>query len=147
MEGLCIPLIPKPTASRCEKRTKKDEFLRTNAESPIPDKTRSRGLVIFHPIPAIAWLPVSNRLPIKPRNWWFAMSDGNEEVYEKFAHAVFSINGDAYRLLIVKLGDTYSILFRDNTSGKDTYGGGRYLEIDPAQPDRQPGYSRFQYGL
>lgn len=61
------------------------------------------------------------------------MSDGNEEVYDKFAHAVFKLNGETCRLLVVKLENTYSILFRDGTSGKETYGGGRYLELDPAQ--------------
>jgi uncharacterized protein (DUF1684 family) len=35
-------------------------------------------------------------------------------------------------LLIVKSGDTYSVMFRDATSGKETYGGGRYLELEPA---------------
>ena len=60
------------------------------------------------------------------------MSDGSEEVYDKFAHAVFSLKGETCRLLIVKLGDTYSILFRDATSTKETYGGGRYLELSPA---------------
>ena len=60
------------------------------------------------------------------------MSDGSEEVYRKFAHAVFSLKDKPCRLLVVKLNDTYSILFRDITSGKETYGGGRYLEIDPA---------------
>ena len=35
-------------------------------------------------------------------------------------------------MLVVKYDKTYSILFRDVTSGKETYGGGRYLELDPA---------------
>ncbi|GAB4028411.1 DUF1684 domain-containing protein [Spirosoma gilvum] len=114
-------------------RRKKDEFFRTGSESPIKEKTTFRGLSYFSPDPSYR---VSARLELfadKTQKLVVRMSDGSEEVYDKFAHAVFKLNDETCRLLVVKLQDTYSILFRDATSGKETYGGGRYLELDPAK--------------
>lgn len=113
-------------------RQKKDKFFRTSAESPITNKTAFAGLRYFTPDPAYRVVARLEPFADKTQKLVVRMSDGSEEVYDKFAHAVFSLQGKACRLLIVKLGDTYSILFRDATSGKQTYGGGRYLELDPA---------------
>ena len=113
-------------------RARKNEFFRTNADSPVTDKKAFTELSYFDPDPAYK---VTARLELfadKSQKLVVRMSDGSEEVYDKFAHAVFSMQGKVHRLLVVKLDDTYSILFRDATSSQETYGGGRYLEIDPA---------------
>ncbi|MBD2751535.1 DUF1684 domain-containing protein [Spirosoma validum] len=114
-------------------RKEKDHFLQTDAESPVPNKSSFKGLVYFKPDPAYRVVARLEPFADKTQKLVVRMSDGSEEVYDKFAHAVFSLNGEACRLLIVKLQNTYSILFRDATSGKETYGGGRYLELDPAK--------------
>ncbi len=114
-------------------RTKKDDFLRTDTGSPITNKSAFRGLLYYAPDPAYRLTARLEPFADKTQKLVVRMSDGSEEVYDKFAHAVFSLNGEACRLLVVKLENTYSILFRDATSGKETYGGGRYLELDPAQ--------------
>lgn len=113
-------------------RTKKDHFFRTDADSPLPDKVNFGGLRYFGP--DLSYRVAARLEPFadKTQKLVVRMSDGSEEVYDKFAHAVFSLNGETCRLLIVKLGDTYSILFRDATSNKETYGGGRYLELESA---------------
>lgn len=113
-------------------RSEKDRFFRTNADSPLPDKSGFAGLHYFKPD---LTYQVTARLELfadKTQKLVVRMSDGSEEVYDKFAYAVFSLNGETCRLLIVKLGSVYSVLFRDTTSGKETYGGGRYLELEPA---------------
>ncbi|AQG80346.1 DUF1684 domain-containing protein [Spirosoma montaniterrae] len=114
-------------------RAKKDAFFKTGADSPLTDKSKFTGLLYFPPDPAYRVLARLEPFADKTQKLVVRMTDGSEEVYEKFAHAVFSLNGEACRLLIVKLGGTYSILFRDATSGKETYGGGRYLELNPDQ--------------
>ncbi|WP_080058596.1 DUF1684 domain-containing protein [Spirosoma aerolatum] len=114
-------------------RKKKDVFFRTDSESPIKDKTTFRGLHYFPPDPSYRVVARLEPFADKTQKLVVRMSDGNEEVYDKFAHVVFKLNGETCRLLVVKLENTYSILFRDGTSGKETYGGGRYLELDPAQ--------------
>ncbi len=113
-------------------RQKKDRFLRTSTDSPIPDKASFKGLLYFDPDPAYRVTARLEPFADKSQKLVVRMSDGSEEVYDKFAHAVFSLNGEANRLLIVKQDKTHIILFRDATSGKETYGGGRYLELDPA---------------
>lgn len=115
-----------------EERTKKDQFFRTDAESPIVDKKGFTSLSYFAPDPAYRVIARLEPFADKTQKLVVRMSDGKEEVYDKFAHAVFRLRDETCRLLIVKLDGTYSILFRDATSGKTTYGGGRYLEIDPA---------------
>ncbi len=114
-------------------RTKKDQFFRTSADSPITDKAGFRGLQYFGPDPAYRVVARLEPFADKTQKLVVRLSDGSEEVYDKFAHAVFSLNGEACRVLVVKYGSTYSILFRDATSGKETYGGGRYLELDPTR--------------
>ncbi|MCX6218173.1 DUF1684 domain-containing protein [Spirosoma sp.] len=114
------------------KRTEKDKFMRTSTESPFTDKSSFKGLTYFAPDPSYRVTARLEPFADKTQKLVVSMSDGSEEVYEKFAHAVFSLDGEAHRLLIVKQENTYSILFRDATSGKETYGGGRYLELDPA---------------
>jgi uncharacterized protein (DUF1684 family) len=114
-----------------ESRAKKNDFFRTSAESPLTDKTSFSGLRYFSPDPAYRVVARLEPFADKTQKLVVTLTDGSEEVYDKYAHAVFSLNGEACRLLVVKLKDTYSILFRDATSGKTTYGGGRYLELDP----------------
>ncbi len=70
-----------------------------------------------------------------------ATSTGAEEKYLKFAYAKFKIQGETLQLLILKpIGfgsmNTYFTAFSDNTSGKETYGGGRYLDLDIGKSDR-----------
>ena len=114
-------------------RVKKDEFMRTNADSPIADKTNFSRLLYYGPDPAYRVTARLDPFADKTQKLVVRMSDGSEEVYTKVAHAVFSLDGKAHRLLVVSIGDAYSILFRDATSNKETYGGGRYLDLDANQ--------------
>ncbi|WP_234734960.1 DUF1684 domain-containing protein [Tellurirhabdus bombi] len=112
-----------------QQRVEKDEFYRTSAESPIIDKAKFTGLTYFEGDPAYR---VTARLELfadKTQKMVVTLTDGSEEVYEKYAHAVFSLQGEICRLLLLKHDNTLSILFKDETSGKETYGGGRYVDI------------------
>ncbi|WP_420151855.1 DUF1684 domain-containing protein [Spirosoma sp.] len=125
-----------PAAYRQEiekQRNEKNRFLKSDAQSPVKDKTNFKGLVYFEPDPAYRVAARLEPFADKTQKLVVRMSDGSEEVYDKFAHAVFSLNDKTGRLLIVKLQNTYSILFRDATSNKETYGGGRYIELNPDQ--------------
>lgn len=50
---------------------------------------------------------------------------------------VFEINGSTYRVdpVLEKGSNQLFIIFADKTSGKETYGAGRYLYADPPAPD------------
>ena len=114
-------------------RSKKDTFFRDDTGSPITDKRRFTHLTYY--VPNLAFRVLARLEPFADasRKMTVRMSDGSEEVYEKYAHAVFELNGRACRLLITKTDGHYSIVFRDATSGKATYGGGRYLDLEANQ--------------
>jgi uncharacterized protein (DUF1684 family) len=48
---------------------------------------------------------------------------------------VFDRNGKEYRLDVLDAGDSYWIIFADETNGGDTYGGGRFLYTDGLPDD------------
>lgn len=134
VDGLGKPVNPEAYRQQVDAaRKRKDNFFKTSADSPITDKAAFNGLIYYKADPSYRVVARLEPFADKTQKLVVRMSDGSEEIYDKFAHAVFSLNGEACRLLIVKLQDTYSILFRDATSGKETYGGGRYLELDPAR--------------
>jgi uncharacterized protein len=115
-------------------RQRKNEFLRTDAQSPIPANVRGAfiGLTYF---PADPRYRVEARLePFadKTQRLTVRLTDGSEEIYEKLGHAVFSLDNTPCRLLIVRQKDAYFVLFRDKTSGKESYGGGRYIDLNAA---------------
>lgn len=64
-----------------------------------------------------------------------ATSDGNEQKYLEYAIAIFSLDGIENRLLILELMEMgpqrgkLFLAFADETSGAETYGAGRYLDV------------------
>lgn len=59
-------------------------------------------------------------------------SDGTSTSYLKFANVQFKIGDQPCTLLVLKalgFGNQYLLAFGDATSGNETYGGGRYLDI------------------
>ena len=110
-------------------RKSKDVFFRTNADSPLENKATFAGLSYFAVSPDYRvnarWEPFTD----KTQKVVITLSDGSESIYEKSGHAVFKLQGEVCRLLILRHDDTYSILFKDLTSGKNTYGGGRYIDL------------------
>jgi uncharacterized protein (DUF1684 family) len=50
------------------------------------------------------------------------------------ARLQFSLEGNAAELIAFDQGSDWFIPFRDGTSGKETYGAGRYLEVSPVEP-------------
>lgn len=116
-------------------REEKDTFFRIHPSSPIPFKERMsfKGLD-FYP-------PDSNyRFELKlhehKEKKIVKMMDtkGNEREFLRWGEFRFRINGKECVLQVYK-GDPNEnrlfILFRDATSGKETYGAGRYLDLEP----------------
>lgn len=124
-----------PIAYRADiqaKRAKKDADLRTSADSPISNKAAFTGLTHFEPNPAFRVLAKLEPFPTgQAEKLVVTLTDGSEEIYEKYAHATFTIGDKACRLLVLKFQNTLTILFQDGTSGQQTYGGGRYIDLEP----------------
>jgi uncharacterized protein len=124
-----------PVAYRTEvqaERSRKDEWLRTNPDSPIPDKATFKTLPYFDPDPAFRVMAHLDLFPAgKAAPLVVKLTDGSEEVYEQYGHATFTLGGQSQRLLVLRYQKNLTVLFRDATSGRETYGGGRYIDIEP----------------
>lgn len=74
--------------------------------------------------------PIKNKKTIL-----LATNDGQENTYLEYAYADFAISGVKCRLLLLEIieqGPTQGTLFlafADETSARETYGAGRYLDI------------------
>ena len=109
-------------------RESKDELFRSGPDSPILDKDAFHGLHYFKP--NLEYRVVANVVPYTGSDKVFevAYTDGTTDQYERYGYANFTINGTPLKLLLLKNESVISVLFRDETSGKETYGGGRYLD-------------------
>lgn len=123
-------------------REQVDNFMKFNEESPLPDslKTDFEGLRYF---PINPELKVTANLEKLTGNQTLTLgtSDGQQETYTKFAYANFQLQGVSYKLLLLQStdqkGKKYLFLpFGDQTNGDQTYGGGRYLDLDFTNKDR-----------
>lgn len=112
-------------------RRERDELFRTHPQSPIePDERPSFG--------GLRYFAHDPSYRVKAR---FEAGDGSELVidtggddgvvrYRRGGHLVFQLAGSPCRLTVLSLvqyaGGLF-VPFRDATSGRETYGGGRYL--------------------
>ncbi len=116
-----------------QERADKDEQFKSGEDSPIKDKEAFHGLHYFEP--SLAFRIKANISPYMQddKEVIVKYTDGTTEKYEKYGYANFSVEGQAQKLLLLKNEGTISVLFRDATSGKQTYGGGRYLDYPADQ--------------
>jgi uncharacterized protein (DUF1684 family) len=119
-----------------KERGEKDEFMRTDNGSPFikaPDSFT--GLKYFAPDPAyriVADLePVENRkMVVLPTN------DNSQQSYLEYAYANFRLHNASNKLLILEVADSgpfrgkLFLAFADKTSAFETYGAGRYLDVE-----------------
>lgn len=115
-------------------RASKDEYLRLDHHSPIPDQYRDRfaGLPYFDHNPDLIFT-----VPVEPGDGTpvtIATSDGADRVYRHAGVVHLPVAGQEVSLGLYSTGHPgYFLPFRDATSGKETYGAGRYLDLQPNQ--------------
>lgn len=122
-----------------KEREEKDHFMRTSKESPFAGKTESfKGLNYYdadirYKITA-GLTPIPNKKVVL-----LSTSDGKEERYVEYAYAEFDLNGYHNKLLILEMIDIGPVRgklflpFGDETSAGETYGAGRYLDVEKVQ--------------
>ncbi|HYG00908.1 MAG TPA: DUF1684 domain-containing protein [Chryseosolibacter sp.] len=118
-----------------KERKEKDHFMRTAKESPITDKENFKGLNYFKA--DIRFKIIADLTPITERKAVIlATNDGKEERYLEYAYASFTLDGKENKLLILEIMDMgpfrgkLFLAFGDETSAVETYGAGRYLDIN-----------------
>jgi hypothetical protein len=113
-------------------RREKDEFFATSPHSPIPPHAQDgfTGLDYYPPDPELRFpVPIE---AIDPEPVTIGTTTGEERVYHKVAIATITIDGSEVPLSLYSTGHPGLFLpFRDATSGKETYGAGRYLDLEP----------------
>lgn len=118
-----------------KERAEKSDFLKSSAGSPfatLRDKFEDPNYFK----PDLKYRINASLLPIKDKNVIvLPTSDGKDQKYLEYAHATFTVDGTDCTLLILEVMEMgpqrgkLFLAFADDTSGKETYGGGRYLDV------------------
>lgn len=110
-------------------RTQKDAFFAT-PQSPLEPGTSFQGLSYFPESEALRFM--ASIEPSPGGELTVGTSDGQSRSYQRAGIVRFEVNGtDAQLTLLHHTGDDgYFVPFRDATSGKESYGAGRYLDLD-----------------
>jgi uncharacterized protein (DUF1684 family) len=112
-------------------RRSKDDYFGKAHDSPLTVTQRNRfdGLKYFDLDPALQF-EVTLEGPAGTVEE-VEMSDGTTDHLQRAGTVRFSVDGTEATLIAFHQGDVLFIPFRDVTSGKDTYGAGRYVEAEP----------------
>jgi len=124
-------------------RERKDAFFAQHWQSPIPaqDRPRFKGLEYYPPDPSYRFELELYKHPEK-QAVRMAYTKGNEQDFLRWGEFRFKIAGKEQALQAYRSNPQEEMLFvpfRDATSGKETYGAGRYLDLEPERDRTQEG--------
>ena len=120
-------------------REDKDEYFKTGAGSPVPEADRGA-------FPGIPYYPVDESLRFpeltlqpytgdEPSHFQIPTSDGKLRPAHRAGTLGFELGGQPLKLTayVLDAGDPESLFvpFLDATSGTETYGAGRYMDLEP----------------
>jgi uncharacterized protein (DUF1684 family) len=114
-----------------ELRHEKDHYFGHAHDSPLTVDQRAhfKGLRYFPEDPALRYTvtvdPEGSGAPEEVE-----MSDGSSDHLRRAGTVRFDVGGERASLITFAQGDGLFIPFRDATSGKETYGAGRYVEAE-----------------
>ncbi len=121
-----------------EFRANKDHFFREDAQSPLPPALRQSfsGLAYYPENPDLRFEVKVERFK-DPQTIKMQTSTGDVQDYVRYGRFRFEVEGQPAELTVYSAGDGEAFVpFADATSGRETYGAGRYLEIEPVGRDR-----------
>lgn len=110
-------------------RAAKDEYMRDDPDSPLsPDERATfEGLKYYPYDPALAFqLPLDRKVAPDPVEMGTSTGDSQSHTRAGIVH--FEVKGEPAQLTLYGEPDNLFLPLRDATSGKDTYGAGRYIE-------------------
>jgi uncharacterized protein (DUF1684 family) len=122
------------TASELKRfRAEKDRVFAGDPHSPLTHDQRDgfRGLAYFDENPQLL-IHASIDRSIEHDEVRMGTSDGQEQVYHRFGLVRFRVDDQPAELVLYSSDDSDELFipFRDSTSGHETYGAGRYLEVE-----------------
>ena len=121
-------------------RDEKNKMFKTSDESPLDRKQKK----VFD---SLSYFPINSAFKVEAKIVKLPLGEivtinttGNKpRKYRKFALAQFNLGGQSHELLLLQATDRLSeslhksllfLAFTDLTSGEDTYGAGRYIDIE-----------------
>lgn len=116
-------------------RERKDEYFSTNPHSPVPsdEGPAFEGLSYYPPDETYRF-----ELPLDEHEEKAVVtvgtSTGTEREYHEWGEFRFEVDGESVTVQAYKADpdeDRLWVPFRDATSGNETYGAGRYLDLEP----------------
>jgi uncharacterized protein (DUF1684 family) len=116
-------------------REEKTEFMRSASGSPFLKDSIPFEPLNYFPIDETYRVKASLKSIDRKKVLLLATSDGLEQKYLEYAFAEFQLNGANHTLLILEVMDSgpqrgkLFLAFADETSGAETYGAGRYLDL------------------
>jgi hypothetical protein len=120
-------------------RREKDAFFRDHPGSPLDEEQRAafEGLAYFPEDPglridALLDTDVDRDEPVEMQT-----TGGDTQVYRRAGAVSFEVDGELARVTLYASEHQYELFvpFRDATNGRESYGAGRYLEVEPPGPD------------
>lgn len=124
-----------------EHRNSKDEYLGEHPHSPLPPEEREHfeGLEYYPPEPSLRFeLPLHEHDDLETIT--IATTTEGEREYLRWGEFQFAVEGEEATLQAYKADpddERLWVPFRDETNGDETYGAGRYLDLEEAH-DRNP---------
>jgi uncharacterized protein (DUF1684 family) len=119
-------------------RQHKAHTFRDDPHSLLPPEQRARfaGLRYFPPNPQLQL-----ELLVEPADGSTVespTSDGSTRRFRRSARVRFEIDGEQAELVLLSSQDEHGFFlpFRDATSGRESYGAGRYLDVEPGRDGR-----------
>ena len=121
-------------------RKEKDGFFRTSGDSPLPPGLREgfAGLRYFDPDPSFRF-ETELRRHANPASVMMTTSEGTRQLFNRVGHFEVSLDGRPVRVQAFQSAEREDpgifVPFRDGTSGKESYGAARYLDLELEHDD------------
>jgi uncharacterized protein (DUF1684 family) len=117
-------------------RADKDSFFRDHPQSPLLPEQRAafEGLSYFPEDDALLIrAPLTTDGVDTDEPIVMQTTTGGEQTYRRAGIVRFEVNGESTQVTLFSSPDMHELFlpFRDATSGHETYGAGRYLEVEP----------------
>lgn len=120
------------TTALLQHRQDKNRFFAESHQSPLPPAARHGfdGLDYYEPNPDLVFT-----VPVEPADGAdidVQTSDGATRTYRRLGRVTIAVEGEQATLTLYSTGQPgLFVPFRDATSGSETYGAGRYLDLEP----------------
>ena len=118
-------------------REGKDKNWKEDEESPLTEeqKTGLEGLQYFPPNKDLSFeLPLDTNIPDVGKEVIIKTTGGDEQVYKKAGKIRFKVEGKEIETIVFEDPEVeqfqYYLIFKDSTTGKETYENGRMLQVD-----------------